>query len=220
MSLPVLLAACLPAAGALAQDAAPARLVEAARSQIGVTVRYDPRYERLAFPGGDVPQERGVCTDVVVRAYRKLGVDLQELVHRDMKAAWNAYPKLWQLKHPDPNIDHRRVPNLATFFTRHGKSMTPAREGAAYQAGDVVTWMLPGNLPHIGIVSGQRSAAGVPLVIHNIGRGTRIEDSLFAYPLTGHYRFNPGDKAAGRSAAGKSATGESAAAASALSASR
>lgn len=183
--------ALLGARGALAQDAAPARLVEAARAQIGVTVRYDPRYERIAFPGGDVPQERGVCTDVVVRAYRKVGADLQELVHRDMKTAWNAYPKLWQLKRPDPNIDHRRVPNLATFFTRHGKAMRPAREGAAYQAGDVVTWMLPGNLPHIGIVSGQRSAAGVPLVIHNIGRGTQIEDMLFAYPLTGHYRWNP-----------------------------
>lgn len=189
------MAACLPAAHALAQDAAPARLVEAARSQIGVTIQYDPRYERLAFPGGDVPLERGVCTDVVVRAYRKLGADLQELVHRDMKLAWNAYPKLWQLKRPDPNIDHRRVPNLATFFTRHGKAMQPVRDGAAYQAGDVVTWMLPGNLPHIGIVSSQRGADGVPLVIHNIGRGTRIEDMLFAYPLTGHYRWHPAAKA-------------------------
>lgn len=218
MSLPVVLAALLPAAGALAQDATPARLVEAARSQIGVTVRYDPRYERLAYPGGDVPQDRGVCTDVVVRAYRKVGIDLQELVHRDMKAAWSAYPNMWQLKRPDPNIDHRRVPNLATFFTRHGKSMTPVREGAAYQAGDVVTWMLPGNLPHIGIVSGQRSPTGVPLVIHNIGRGTQIEDGLFAYPLTGHYRFNPAAKGAGKPA--DKAAGESAAATAALSASR
>lgn len=187
--------ACLSARGALAQDTAPARLVEAARAQIGVTTKYDPRYERLGFPGGDVPLERGVCTDVVVRAYRKVGVDLQELVHRDMKSAWDAYPKLWQLKRPDPNIDHRRVPNLATFFTRHGKSIPPARDGAAYQAGDIVTWMLPGNLPHIGIVSGQRSAGGVPLVIHNIGRGTQIENMLFAYPLTGHYRWNPAAKA-------------------------
>ncbi|NHZ93617.1 DUF1287 domain-containing protein [Massilia sp. CCM 8733] len=203
------LTALLPAAGALAQDAAPARLVDAARSQIGVTTKYDPRYERLAFPGGDVPAERGVCTDVVVRAYRKVGADLQELVHRDMKTAWSAYPKLWQLKRPDPNIDHRRVPNLATFFTRHGKSMTPAREGAAYQAGDVVTWMLPGNLPHIGIVSGQRSAAGVPLVIHNIGRGTQIEDMLFAYPLTGHYRWNPADKAGAKTAAARPAVSAS-----------
>ncbi|WP_243493149.1 DUF1287 domain-containing protein [Massilia violaceinigra] len=203
------LTALLPLTNALAQDAAPARLVDAARSQIGVTTKYDPRYERLAFPGGDVPAERGVCTDVVVRAYRKVGVDLQELVHRDMKAAWSAYPKLWQLKRPDPNIDHRRVPNLATFFTRHGKSMTPAREAAAYQAGDVVTWMLPGNLPHIGIVADKRTPAGVPLVIHNIGNGTQIEDMLFAYPLTGHYRFNPADKAPVKTAAAKPAVSAS-----------
>lgn len=181
----------LNAVPAWAQPAAQPRLVEAARQQIGVTTGYDGRYEKLAYPGGDVPLERGVCTDVVVRAYRKLGVDLQELVHRDMSKSWDAYPHLWQLKRPDPNIDHRRVPNLATFFTRHGKALTPSRDGAAYLPGDIVTWRLPHNLPHIGIVSEQRTAAGVPLVIHNIGQGTRIEDRLFAYTLTGHYRWNP-----------------------------
>ncbi|WP_223165005.1 DUF1287 domain-containing protein [Massilia frigida] len=188
MCLPGLMAMPLPAA---AQNATPARLVDAARAQVGVTTRYDARYERIAFPGGDVPLERGVCTDVVIRAYRKVGADLQELVHNDMKKAWDAYPHLWQLKRPDPNIDHRRVPNLATYFKRHGKAMTPSRDGAAYQAGDIVTWMLPGNLPHIGIVAAQRGGGGVPLVIHNIGNGTQVEDRLFAWPLTGHYRWHP-----------------------------
>ncbi|MCE3604656.1 DUF1287 domain-containing protein [Massilia sp. P8910] len=190
LCLPVLLSA-LPAR---AQNATPARLADAARAQVGATTRYDARYERIAFPGGDVPIERGVCTDVVIRAYRKVGADLQELVHADMKQAWDAYPHLWQLKRPDPNIDHRRVPNLATYFKRHGKAMIPSRDGAAYQAGDIVTWMLPGNLAHIGIVSGQRGAAGVPLVIHNIGNGTQVEDRLFAWRLTGHYRWNPADR--------------------------
>ncbi|MDQ1920424.1 DUF1287 domain-containing protein [Massilia pseudoviolaceinigra] len=193
LCLPVLLSMPLTAS---AQNATPVRLVDAARAQIGVTTQYNGRYERIAYPGGDVPLERGVCTDVVIRAYRKVGVDLQELVHKDMKKAWDAYPHLWQLKRPDPNIDHRRVPNLATYFKRHGKAMTPSRDGAAYQAGDIVTWMLPGNLPHIGIVAGQRSGAGVPLVIHNIGNGTQIEDRLFAWPLTGHYRWNPDAKPA------------------------
>ena len=164
-------------------------LVDAARAQIGVTVLYDPAYQRLAYPGGDVAPERGVCTDVVIRAYRKLGLDLQRLVHEDMKKAWPAYPKKWGLKNTDRNIDHRRVPNLQTFFTRHGTALAPARDARAYQPGDIVTWMLPGQLPHIGIVSDQKSAAGVPLIIHNIGAGTRLEDALFRFPITGHYRY-------------------------------
>ena len=168
---------------------APMRLDQAARAQLGVTVRYDGRYERLAYPGGDVPIERGVCTDVVIRAYRKLGIDLQALVHRDMADNWAAYPHLWGLKAPDANIDHRRVPNLATWFTRHGKSLPPSSGAGAYLPGDMVTWMVPPRLPHIGIVSDQKSAAGVPLIIHNIGRGTRVEDVLFAFPITGHYRY-------------------------------
>ena len=188
--LPVVLLSLL---AAIAQ-ARPARvLVAAARSQVGVTLHYDPAYAKLAYPGGDVPMERGVCTDVVVRAYRKLGFDLQELVHKDMKQAWSAYPhaQKWQLKKPDPNIDHRRVPNLATFFARHGTTVPPSKAGGDYLPGDVVTWRLPGNLTHIGIVGDKQSGAGVPLMIHNIGGGAQEEDMLFKYQVTGHYRWHP-----------------------------
>ena len=186
--LPMILLAVL-SSGALASTSATG-LVAAARSQVGVTLSYDPRYERLAYPGGDVPLERGVCTDVVVRAYRKLGADLQVLVHQDMKQAWDVYQKRgrWQMKAPDRNIDHRRVPNLATFFGRHGSSLPVSNDGGNYKPGDIVTWMLPGNLTHIGIVS-DRQAGGVPLIIHNIGAGTKEENILFAYPVTGHYRW-------------------------------
>ena len=138
-----------------------------------------------------MPIERGVCTDVIVRAYRKLGQDLQVLVHQDMKQSWAVYQKQgrWQMKAPDRNIDHRRVPNLATFFARHGTSLPVSKDGSAYRAGDIVTWMLPGNLTHIGIVSDQRTRAGIPLMIHNIGAGTREENMLFDFPVTGHYRW-------------------------------
>lgn len=164
-------------------------LVKQARRQIGVTLFYDSAYRRIAYPNGDVPPERGVCTDVLIRAYRGLGTDLQALVHEDMKSAWPRYPKLWGLSRPDPNIDHRRVPNLAAFFKAHGKSMPPGREASAYLPGDIVTWRLASGVPHIGIVSDRRNAAGVPLVIHNIGAGTQEEDVLFAYSITGHYRY-------------------------------
>ncbi len=176
-----------------AAQASPAELFAAARSQVGVTLSYDPRYERLAYPGGDVPIERGVCTDVIVRAYRKLGQDLQVLVHQDMKQSWAVYQKQgrWQMKAPDRNIDHRRVPNLATFFARHGTSLPVSKDGSAYRPGDIVTWMLPGNLTHIGIVSDKRTGAGTPLMIHNIGAGTREENMLFDFPVTGHYRWQP-----------------------------
>ena len=185
------------AAPAPASTTAPARrdtataLVAAARAQIGVTVLYDPAYTKIDYPLGDVPLSRGVCTDVVVRAYRKQGVDLQALVHRDMQAAWEQYPKIWGLKAPDPHIDHRRVPNLAVFFRRHGHSLPVTRNAAAYRAGDIVTWKLPSGVPHIGIVSDARNAQGVPLVIHNIGHGTQQEDQLFGYTITGHYRYAP-----------------------------
>jgi uncharacterized protein YijF (DUF1287 family) len=154
------------AAGSIpAQD-----LVAAARSQIGVTVRYDSSCQRIAYPGGDVPVERGVCTDVVVRAYRKLGVDLQKLVHEDMPAHWAAYPHpiKWGLKRPDTNIDYRRVPNLATFFHRHGIAIAPSHDPQGFRPGDLVVWDLPFGLPHIGIVADRLSPAGTPLVIHNI----------------------------------------------------
>jgi uncharacterized protein len=168
-------------------------LVEAARKQIGVTVSYDSGYQRIPFPNGDVAMERGVCTDVVVRAYRQLGVDLQVKVNEDMKAAWKVYPKNWGLSRPDSNIDHRRVPNLATFFSRKGQSLPVSRNALDYAPGDVVTWRLPSGVPHIGIVSDRRTRAGVPLVVHNIGSGTQEEDSLFLFTLTGHYRYAPED---------------------------
>lgn len=184
-----LLLSALLAAPSLA--AAPDALVTAAKSQIGVTLQYDPRYEKLAYPGGDVPIERGVCTDVVVRAYRKLGIDLQQLVHEDMRKAWSAYPNPWKLKGTDKNIDHRRVPNLATFFARHGTKLEISSNGGDYKAGDIVTWMVPPALPHIGIVAAEKSATGVPLIIHNIGSGTKMEDVLFGFKITGHYRYQP-----------------------------
>ena len=185
-----------PGASALAVPATD--VVAAAKEQIGVTVLYDASYQRLACPNGDVHAERGVCTDVVVRAFRRIGIDLQERVHRDMKAAWKAYPHpaKWGLKRPDPNIDHRRVPNLATFFARHGQSLALSRLAEDYAPGDIVTWMLPPGLPHIGLVADVRTPSGVPLVIHNIGAGTRMEDRLFAYPITGHYRFPATDRIA------------------------
>lgn len=186
------LAVCLSSLVRAATDGEAARkLVTAARAQVGVTLTYDPAYSRLAYPGGDVPRERGVCTDVIVRAYRDgLGIDLQVLVHEDMRQAFSAYPSLWGLKKTDRNIDHRRVPNLQTFFKRAGASLAVSDSASDYLPGDVVSQMLPGNLPHIGIVVDERSAdASRPLVVHNIGAGARLEDVLFAYPITGHYRY-------------------------------
>ncbi len=174
----------------------PSRLTAAARAQIGVTLSYDPGYAALAFPGGDVPRDRGVCTDVVIRALRDAwGIDLQAAVNRDMTADFPAYPALWGLDHTDRNIDHRRVPNLQTLFTRIGASL-PLDEGPTpYLPGDIITWKLPGNLDHIGIVSDRRTAEGVPLILHNIGRGAQEEDILFAYPMTGHYRIGQAEAA-------------------------
>ncbi|WP_430763870.1 DUF1287 domain-containing protein [Rhizobium sp. BR 315] len=172
----------------------PSSLVQAARAQIGVTTRYDPTYVRIAYPGGDVPPDRGVCTDVVIRAYRRaFGFDLQKLLHEDMKANFTAYPKAWGMKAPDPNIDHRRVPNLAAYFTRRKAALSLQDDFASYRPGDLVTQMLPGNLTHIVIVSSKTSteAPGRPLVIQNIGAGTSEDDTLFAYQRTGHYRFAP-----------------------------
>lgn len=178
-------------ASAMADGMESRKLVHDARAQIGVTTGYDPAYRVLPFPMGDVDPATGVCTDVIVRAYRGQGIDLQALVHADMRRAFAAYPQHWGLKKPDRNIDHRRVPNLQTFFRRHGQSLPTSDNAADYLPGDLVTWMLPGNRPHIGIVSDQKSAEGIPLIIHNIGQGTREEDILFAYPLTGHYRYSP-----------------------------
>jgi uncharacterized protein YijF (DUF1287 family) len=167
------------------------RLPQAAREQVGVTVTYDPAYRRLDYPGGDVDPSTGVCTDVVIRAFRVLGDDLQVRVHDDMRRHFDAYPKLWGLHRTDRNIDHRRVPNLQTFFTRHGKRLPITMDAEDYQPGDIVTWRLSNGLPHIGLVSDRRSREGVPLILHNIGAGTQEQDMLFAFEITGHYRYAP-----------------------------
>lgn len=166
-------------------------LVRAARQQVGVTTVYDGAYQVLKYPGGDVPFERGVCTDVVVRAFRGArSMDLQKLVHEDMRAHFAAYPskRRWGLTRPDANIDHRRVPNLMVYFERAGYSRPVSRAAAAYLPGDLVTWDLGGGVPHIGIVSERRAVNGTPLIIHNIGAGAREEDVLFRYAITGLYR--------------------------------
>jgi uncharacterized protein YijF (DUF1287 family) len=172
-------------------DSAGRCLVRAARDQVGVTTLYDPAYRRISYPNGDVPGDRGVCTDVVIRAYRAFGIDLQRLVHEDMQRAWSKYPKLWGLTRPDSNIDHRRVPNLRTFFERQAQTLRTTLEPSDYLAGDVVTWKLTSGVPHIGLVSDHRTASGVPLVIHNIGAGAMEEDILFRFEITGHYRHVP-----------------------------
>jgi uncharacterized protein YijF (DUF1287 family) len=167
------------------------KLVDAARAQIGVTTVYDPAYVRLPFPGGDVPRDRGVCTDVVIRAYRDaFGIDLQKRVHDDMKRNFAAYPTRWGLKKPDRNIDHRRVPNLQTFFSRQGGGLPVPETFGGFQPGELVTMLVANRLPHIGIVSDSRTPDGTrPLVIHNIGAGTREEDILTAFTIDGRFKY-------------------------------
>lgn len=187
--LVMLTAIFLPGTASLRADDSEEDLVRAARSQIGKTLRYNPAYQALDYPGGDVPIEEGVCTDVVIRALRRShGLDLQKLLHEDMKANFGKYPDIWGLRTTDRNIDHRRVPNLRRYFKRMGYALKLTREAKDYQAGDLVTCTVPPHRPHIMIVSDRTSADGVPLVIHNIGRGTREEDRLFDFELTGHYR--------------------------------
>lgn len=165
-------------------------LVAAARAQIGVTTRYDPAYQVLSYPGGDVPLDRGVCTDVVVRALRSQGLDLQARVHEDMRGNFSAYPAIWGLSRPDRNIDHRRVPNLMRWFERQGWQQPITALATDYAAGDIVAWKLNGNgLLHVGIVSDRRLANGTPLVLHNIARGMREENLLFQHAIIGHYRM-------------------------------
>ena len=166
------------------------RILEGAYQQVGTTTIYDASYRRLPFPGGDIPMERGVCSDVIVRAYRHAGLDLQLLVNQDMSGSFHSYPQLWGLAKPDPNIDHRRVPNLAAFFRRHGRSLPVSTRASDYSAGDIVTWRLASGVPHIGLVA-DRLERGRPLVIHNIGAGAQVEDVLFSYAITGHYRYDP-----------------------------
>lgn len=168
----------------------PQKLIEAAQAQIGITLYYDPSYQKIDYPNGDVPKDRGVCTDVVIRAFRSLNFDLQQLVHEDMSKNFAAYPTNWGLKRTDSNIDHRRVPNLQTFFTRKGKSLKVSSKSEDYIAGDIVTWNLPSGVPHVGIVSNKKVEPNSPrMIIHNIGSGTQIEDILFKYQITGHYRY-------------------------------
>ncbi len=166
------------------------KLIAAARRQVGVTLSYDPAYTRLSFPNGDVDRAKGVCTDVLIRAYRDgLGVDLQALVNADMKRAFSAYPRRWGLARADSNIDHRRVPNLQTYFARQGAKLALPATADGWKPGDVFTSLVGGNLPHTGIVSDRRGASGRLLIIHNIGGGAREEDALTDHRLTGRYRF-------------------------------
>ena len=168
------------------------KLVKTAIERTRHVVRYDPAYVRIPYPNGDVPSDTGVCTDEIIRAYRAVGVDLQKEVHEDMLRNFSAYPsqRRWMLTHTDTNIDHRRVPNLMTFFARKGQLLPITTEAKDYLPGDLVSWDLGGNVPHIGIVVDRKShQSGRYLVVHNIGRGPQMEDVLFSWKITGHYRY-------------------------------
>lgn len=166
------------------------QMIEAAIEQVNYTKSYDPAYVRLAYPNGDVPLETGVCSDVIVRAFRKVGIDLQKDVHEDMKRNFSAYPKKWGLKRPDTNIDHRRVPNLMTYFARRGKAVPMTQTPADYKPGDIVAWDLGGGITHIGIMTNVLASDGGRFkVIHNIGAGAQVEDVLFSWKIIGHYRY-------------------------------
>ena len=195
IAVPSILAACLFTSSLWGQAPASAtssfvdRLTSAAIEQTHHRVRYVPGYVRIPYPNGDVPSDTGVCTDVIIRAYRAAGIDLQKEVHEDMSKSFRAYPSSWGLRRPDSNIDHRRVPNLATYFRRHGLALPLSPSPAAYLPGDLVTWDLGGGVPHIGIVV--RQSPTQPLLVHNIGRGPELEQVLFDWKITGHYRFTP-----------------------------
>jgi hypothetical protein len=165
-------------------------VVEGAIEQTRYTVSYDPSYVKIAYPGGDLPLDRGVCADVIVRAFRKGGVDLQKEVHEDMQRNFSAYPNKWGMSRPDTNIDHRRVPNLMTYFKRMRKAVNITDEAKDYLPGDVVAWDLGNGLLHIGIVTNARAQGGKNLsLVHNIGAGARLEDVLFSWRIIGHYRY-------------------------------
>lgn len=175
---------------AVAQSTFLVDLAHAAENLTSQRVRYDPSYFSIPYPNGDVPSDRGVCTDVVIRAYRKRGIDLQREVHEDMRANFDVYPKLWGLSQPDRNIDHRRVPNLMTFFTRHGTVKPISQETDDYRPGDIVCWNLGNGVTHIGIVSSRRSRDGKRfLIVHNIGAGQVLEDCLFDFKIIGHFQY-------------------------------
>ena len=166
-------------------------LSEAALNLTRDVVQYDPAYFKIPYPNGDVPANKGVCTDVVIRAYRKVGIDLQQAVHEDMKSHFSLYPKTWGLKKTDTNIDHRRVPNLMVFFSRHGQVKPLSQRPEDFLPGDIITWVLDGGQTHIGLVVNQKSADGKRyLVVHNIGRGQELADCLFAFKMTGHFTYS------------------------------
>ncbi len=167
------------------------KLSAAAISIVDPNVVYTPSYVSIKYPNGDVPAKTGVCTDVVIRAYRKLGIDLQKEVHEDLKAHFPQYPnrQKWGLTKPDPNIDHRRVPNLEVFFTRKGQKLTVSDKAKDYKTGEIVTWMINGKLPHIGIITHKKSPDGNPMIVHNVGGGQVLEDCLFNYKIVGHFKY-------------------------------
>ena len=167
------------------------KLVAAAVERTHHYVRYEPAYVRIPYPNGDVPADTGVCTDEIIRIYRAVGVDLQKEVHEDMQANFSSYPNhlRWQLSHTDTNIDHRRVPNLMVFFSRKGEKLAITGDAADYGPGDLVTWDLGGNVPHIGMVVDRKGSAGRYMIVHNIGAGPKMEDVLFNWKITGHYRY-------------------------------
>ena len=166
------------------------QLADSALTLTAQKVKYDPSYFKITYPNGDVPADKGVCTDVIIRAYRKIGIDLQKEVHEDMKANFSKYPKIWGLSHPDKNIDHRRVPNLMTFFSRHGIIKKISQEASDYLPGDIVCWNLGGAVTHIGIVVNKKSADGKRyMFVHNIGAGQVVEDCLFNFTIIGHYQY-------------------------------
>lgn len=188
----ILLAAVIVLAPVAAMADFATDLAKAAEDRARHEVRYDPSYVSIPYPMGDVPANTGVCTDVVIRSLRVMGIDLQRLVHEDMKRHFRKYPEIWGLKRPDPSIDHRRVPNLETYLKRRGMALSVTSDPQAFQPGDIVTWRLPDGRPHMGIVSTRRSGAGVPLIAHNIGWGPQVEDMLFAFRIHGHFRWREG----------------------------
>ncbi len=166
------------------------KLSDAANELTAQKVIYDPTYFKISYPNGDVPSDKGVCTDVVIRAYRKLGIDLQKEVHEDMQANFRKYPKNWGLSHPDKNIDHRRVPNLMVFFTRHGQVKAITNNPDDYFPGEIVCWNLGGGITHIGLVINKKSDDKKRyLIVHNIGGGQVLADCLFEYKIIGHFRY-------------------------------
>ena len=169
------------------------QLSDAALKLTANKVTYDPAYFTIPYPNGDVPSDRGVCTDVVIRAYRALSIDLQKELHEDIKNNFKKYPNKWGLSKPDKNIDHRRVPNLMTFFTRFGEVKKISDKAEDYKPGDIVCWNLGGNVTHIGIVADKKSSDGKRyMIVHNIGAGQVLEDCLFSFKIIGHYTYKKG----------------------------